>query len=262
MTHTLRIVFVGIISILISQTTVAQHVTDTTTTDISSSSFTYHGQRTTNVGKTIMYTGASMAMTGFVIGTVGWLANYGSLVGELSAISTIIGGITGAAVALVGLPIYCAGRHKMKTHGSSLMIISDEGQQGGLIAVEGGVGIPNYLSLNVTGGYHFNKHILVGGGIGCGTIVTPKGVDREKSDLIVPIYANTRITFGSKYVAPYVGARLGYDLNLFTMYSAIEFGTNIRRASSNKDGAWWIGTKTECLGLDLHSIHFVIGKSF
>lgn len=263
MTHTLRLFIVGLITVLLSQSTFAQYITNTSITiDEASTSLVHDGHRNTNVGKTLMFTGASMAMTGLVVGSVGWLANYGSLVGELSTIYTFVGGITGAAVALIGLPFYCAGRHKMSTHGASLMTISNEGQKGRAVAVEASIGMPSYLSLNVTGGYNFNKHLFVGGGVGCGTYLLSEGETYEKENLIVPVYANARLTGGSKCVAPYLNARLGYNVNQLKMYSAIEFGTNIRSASSIEDGAWWIGTKTECLGLELYSIGFTVGKSF
>lgn len=250
MTHTLSIISVVLVAIFLSQTTFAQYATNTTLNTDKAPTHVNDGQRVANAGKTLMFTGASIAMTGFVIGSASWIANYGSKFANLSAIYTLIGGVSGAVVALVGLPIYSAGRHKMNYRDVSLMTVSNEGQQGSMITVEVEVeaGIPNHLSINVTGGYNCNKHLFVGGGIGCGSCLPSNNSSHDNANLIVPAFANVRLTFGSKHVAPYMSTRLGYDFNQFKLYSAIEFGTNIRRTSNVNNGAWCLGKRTECLG--------------
>lgn len=70
MTPTLRIILVGLVTIFISQNTYAQYATNTTHTIDKTATEVYDGQRVANAGKTIMYTGASIAMIGFVIGSV------------------------------------------------------------------------------------------------------------------------------------------------------------------------------------------------
>lgn len=150
----------------------------------------------------------------------------------------------------------------MNYRGVSLMSVSNEGQQGYGFIVEAEAGIPNHLGINITGGYNFNKHLFVGGGVGYGSYIPSNNPSHNNTDIIAPIYANLRLTYGSKRVSPYTSARVGYDFNQFKLYSAIEFGTNIRSASNARNGSWWLGTKTECLGYEFYSIDLIVGRTF
>ena len=165
-------------------------------------------------------------------------------------------------MALTGLPFCLAGKAKMRRCGSSLMPISCEGQHGYVTNVEEGFGLANTVSLHAARGYNFNEHIFVGGGVGCSAYLY-NGRDESFLDrMAVPAYANIRLTGGTKRVTPYMGARLGCDLNGFNLYSGIEFGTNIRSASGSQAESWWIGVKSDCVGFELHTMGLTVGKSF
>lgn len=262
MTQKLRILLVCLVACLLSQTTFAQYAANSQlVADAELSTPLRDGQGLTNAGKTIMFTGASIAMTGLVAGAVGSMVDTGDDI-NLSVLYTFIGGLTGGLVTLAGLPFYFSGKHKMKVNGSSLMSVSSEGQEGGAFAVEAGLGLANCLSLHVTGGYNFNKHLFLGGGLGCSTYLMPDEDEHINDYLKVPAYANLRLTAGSKRVTPYMGARLGCTLNGFDLYSGIEFGTNIRSASGSQSDSWWMGVKTECVGLELEFLGLNVGKSF
>ena len=74
MTRKLRIVLVGLVVSLMSQATFAQYAASAQ--QVANIEQTYpvrDGQRATNVGKTIMLTGASIAMMGLTTGTVNTL---------------------------------------------------------------------------------------------------------------------------------------------------------------------------------------------
>ena len=221
----------------------------------------HDGQRTTNVGKTIMLTGASIAMTGLVAGTAGGILDVGDDI-SVFALYTFIGGFAGGMVALTGLPVYLSGKSKMKRYGASLMTIESEEQRGYATNLEFGWGLANTLSLDVVRGYNFNEHIFVGGGIGCSAYLFTEEDESIFNYMAVPIYANLRLTGGSKRVTPYMGVRLGYTLNLLDLYSGIEFGTNIRTASGSQTGSWWLGIKSDCVGLEVQTMGLTVGKSF
>ncbi len=201
-------------------------------------------------------------MMGLTTGTVNTILGISGDDIDVFVISTLIGGYFGGMVALTGLPFYLAGKAKMKHCGSSLMTISCEGQNGYVTNVEAGWGISNSLSLDVVRGYNFNEHLFVGGGVGCSTFFYPMPGESPFYDAAVPVYANLRLTGGSKRVTPYMSARLGTTLNGFDLYSGIEFGTNIRSAAGSQGESWWLGIKSDCVGLELQTMGLVIGKSF
>ena len=263
MTQKLRVVLVALVVSLLSQTTFAQYAASTQlVADTELTTPLRDGQGTTNFGKTIMLTGASIAMMGLTTGTVNTILGISGDDIDVFVLSTFIGGFAGGMVALTGLPFYWAGKAKMKKNGSSLMTISSEGQNGYVTHVEAGFGLANTLSFHAARGYNFNEHLFVGGGVGCSGYLFTEPDEAYLDYVAVPVYADLRLTAGEKRVTPYMGARLGCDLNGIDLYSGIEFGTNIRSASGSQAESWWMGIKAECLGLELHTMGITVGRSF
>ena len=263
MTRKLRIVLVGLVVSLLSQTTFAQYAANSQLlTDTQQSTSLNDGQRLTNVGKTIMLSGASVAMMGLTVGTVNTLMGISGDDIDVFVISTAIGAYFGGMVALTGLPFYLSGKAKMKRCGSSLMTITSEGQNGYVTNVEAGLGLANTLSFHAARGYNFNEHLFLGGGVGCSGYLFAEPDEAYLDYVAVPVYANMRLTGGTKRVTPYVGGRLGCDVIGFNLYSSIEFGTNIRSAAGSQADSWWLGVKAECLRLELHTMGITVGKSF
>ena len=263
MTRKLRIVLVGLVVSLLSQTTFAQYAANSQLlTDTQQSTSLKDGQRLTNVGKTIMLSGASVAMMGLTVGTVNTLMGISGDDIDVFVISTVIGAYFGGMVTLTGLPFYLSGKAKMKRCGSSLMTISSEGQNGYVTNVEAGLGLANTLSFHAARGYNFNEHLFLGGGVGCSGYLFTEPDEAYLDYVAVPVYANMRLTGGTKRVTPYVGGRLGCDIIGFDLYSSIEFGSNIRSAAGSQADSWWLGVKAECLGLELHTMGLTVGKSF
>lgn len=263
MAQKLRAILVGLVVSLLSQTTFAQYAANSQLlTDTDQSTSLNDGQRLTNVGKTIMLSGASIAMMGLTTGTVNTILGISGDDIDVFVISTLIGGYFGGMVALAGLPFYLSGKAKMKMNGVSLMSISSEGQNGYVTNVDVGYGMANTLSISATRGYNFNEHFFLGGGVGCSAYMFTGEGERFSDYMAVPVYADFRLTSGSKRVTPYMGARLGCDLNGIDLYSSIEFGSNIRSAAGSQNEAWWIGVKSDCVGLELQTMGLTVGKSF
>ena len=268
MTQKLRIALVALVASLLSQATFAQYAASvqqvanmeqsTTTNDKSSGD----GLVAMNVGKTLMLTGASIAMMGLTTGTVNTILGISGDDIDVFVLSTAIGAYFGGLVALTGLPFRWVGKAKMKKSGASQMTITSEGQNGYVTNVEAGYGLSNSLSLDVVRGYNFNEHLFVGGGVGCSGYLFAEPDEAYLDYVAVPVYADMRLTAGSKRVTPYMGGRLGCDIIGFDLYSSIEFGTNIRSAAGSQADSWWLGVKAECLGLELHTMGLTVGKSF
>ena len=263
MTQKLRAILVGLVVSLLSQTTFAQYATNTSLlANTEQTTPLRDGQRAMNISRTIMFTGASIAMMGLTTGTVNTILGISGDDIDVFVLSTFIGGYLGGMVALTGLPFRWVGKAKMKKSGSSLMTISSEGQNGYVTHVEAGLGLANTVSLHAVRGYNFNEHLFVGGGVGCSGYLFSEPDEAYLDYVAVPVYADLRLTAGSKRVTPYMGGRLGCDLNGMNLFSSIEFGTNIRSASGSQAESWWMGIKAECLGLELHTMGLTIGKSF
>ena len=265
MTRKLRVILVGLVASLMSQATFAQYaasaqqlanIEQTTTAKP-----VRDGQIAMGVGRTLMITGASIAAMGITSGIANAFLGYGDDIAPVVLLSAI-GCYYGSMVAITGLPFHLVGKARMKQSGTSQMIISSEGQNGYVTNVEAGWGISNSLCLDVVRGYNLNEHVFVGGGGGCSTFFYPLPGESPFYDVAVPAYANIRLTAGSKRVTPYMGGRLGCTLNGFDLYSSIEFGTNIRSASGAQGESWWIGFKSDCVGLEIQTTGLVVGKSF
>lgn len=263
MTQKLRVILVGLVVSLLSQTTFAQYATNTSLlTNTEQTTPLRDGQRLSNVGKTVMLSGASIAMMGLTVGTVNTIMGISGDDIDVFTIYTVLGGCFGGMVALTGLPFYLAGKTKMKHCGGSLMTISCEGHRGYVTNIEAGYGLSHTLSLDVVRGYNFNEHLFVGGGVGCSAYLFTDAGESFLDYMAVPAYADVRLTGGHRRVTPYMDVRLGCALNKLKLYSGVEFGANIRSASGSQGESWWLGIKSDCVGLELQTMGITVGKSF
>lgn len=265
MKRILHAMLVGLTLSLVSQATFAQYSTTIPMqTNAPSPTKEHHGEGLVNAGKTLMFTGASVALTSIAVGTIGWIAYKpsGSIdTRGLYPVFSILGCAAGGAVALIGLPFYCSGSYKMYRHGTSQLKLSRESARGATGIVELGIGLPNSIGIDAIGGYNINHWLFLGAGVGYNTQIR-FGSTHDKNDWIVPIYGNLQVNFGAKHITPYVSTRIGYDMNQSELYTGLEFGTRIRTTNSRRGTSWWVGTKSEHLGSELYSILLTAGKSF
>ena len=217
-----------------------------------------------DTGKALLFTGASVALTGvacFIVGSATFHQDPDAPVMPIYPLFAIAGVAAGGAIALVGLPFVIYGKEKMNRYGSTLITFSDEDQEGGTGFFEMGLGIPNFLSLDAVGGYNFGKNFFMGAGVGYKTYLTA-GLRNDGATEALPIYANFRYSIGKKRVIPYIGASLGYDFVNTGLYSGLEFGTRLRKIQENRGQSWWLGAKTEFITPDGMAISFKVGRSF
>ena len=263
MKQTLRVIIVGLILGLVSQTTFAQYATETQQEmKTESPAPVSNGQFGVDIGRTFMFTGASIAMTGVVLGALSDIVSGGGDDLYGIALYSAIGCGVGGMVALAGLPFSLAGKLKMKRNGTSQMRISSEGQNGYVTNVALGFGLANTLSVDVVRGYNFNEHVFVGGGVGCSAYLYAEEGESYFDYVAIPVYADFRLTGGSKRVTPYMDTKVGCDVNGFDLYAGIEFGANIRSASGSHGDSWWIGVKSDCVDFEAQTIGLTVGKSF
>lgn len=227
---------------------------------------TGQGQVMTAVGKTLLNSGAELAFTGlacFVGGALMYDHDPEAPTMPVYPILGMAGAISGATVALIALPFYTAGKHKMETNGIDELSFTNENQTGGTSMIEFEYGLFHIISMDAVGGYNFNKNMFAGIGVGYKMLLFDDcGCDDYTSPVFLPIYATARYTFGNKKVAPYVGASLGYETQYKCMYTGMEFGTRFRKANANRGDSWWLGLKTEFMGDEEVTISVKLGRSF
>lgn len=222
------------------------------------------GVHMTDAGKTLLFTGASVALTGvacFLAGSAMYDPDPDAPTMPVYPVLAIAGLAAGGAIALIGLPFYIYGKNKMETYGSSHIVFGNEMQEGGAGFFEMGLGIPNFLSLDAVGGYNFGKNFFMGAGIGYKTYLTA-GLRYDGATASLPIYTNYRYSIGDKRIAPYIGASLGYDITNTGLYTGLEFGTRIRKIQGKRGQSWWLGAKSEFISPDGMTISLKVGRSF
>ena len=221
------------------------------------------GVQMSDAGRTLLYTGASFALSGLAC-YIGGSAMYDSSQDAgswpLYPIFAMAGAATGGILAVVGLPLYLCGNAKMKTYGSSHLTFGKEGEKGAAGFFELGLALPGIFGVDAVGGYNFGKNFFMGAGVGCKMYLVGNNTDATAS---LPIYANFRYSMGNKRVAPYVGASVGYDILSTGLYSGLEFGTRIRKIEGKGGESWWLGAKTDFLSSERAALlSFKVGRSF
>lgn len=222
------------------------------------------GVHMVDTGKTLLFTGASVALTGvacFFGGAAMYDPDPDAPTMPVFPLFAIAGVAAGGAIALIGLPFYIYGKNKMSTYGSSHIVFGDEMQEGGAGFFEMGLGIPNFLSLDAVGGYNFGKNFFMGAGLGYKTYLTT-GLRYDGATASLPLYANFRYSIGEKRVVPYVGASIGYDFTNTGLYSGLEFGTRFRKIQGKRGQSWWLGAKSEFILPEGMTISLKVGRSF
>lgn len=222
------------------------------------------GVQMVDAGKTILFTGASVALTGvacFIGGAAMYDPNPDAQDMPTYPFFALAGAAAGGVIALIGLPFYLYGNKKMQSYGSSHITFGNEGQEGGAGFVEMGLGIPNFLSLDAVGGYNFGKNFFMGAGLGYKTYLTA-GLRYDGATAALPIYTNFRYSIGKKRVVPYIGASVGYDLANTGLYTGVEFGTRFRKIEGKRGESWWFGARTEFISSDNMLLSLKVGRSF
>lgn len=223
-----------------------------------------HGQGLADAGKTLMFTGASVAVTSLAVFLGGSLTFEQSECCPTMPVFPLIaisGGAVGAVMALIGLPFHSVGLKKMRVHGGTHMTFGKETGKGVSGIFELGAGIPA-LSADALCGYEFNRNIFLGAGLGYKVSIMGKASETDKATMAVPVYANARFSFGDKRVVPYISPSIGYDMFWNDLYIGLDTGARLRCARRDGGASWWLGTRFEYINDDANFISLKLARSF
>ena len=235
------------------------------------------GQKIANAGKTLMISGGAVALTStvfYAVASAQWEKSYNPDdrvdVMPVYPIFTLAGYAAGAALALVGLPIYFAGKDMVVSNGGQFISMGGN-TKGAAAMIDLGIGIPNFMSLDAVYGYNFSPNLFVGGGVGGKMWLTAGLINDGGALASLPIYGQVRYTLGNKRIAPYAALSGGYDTIAGAPYVGLDCGTRIRSARSvvsrygdtvERDSSWWISSKLAYVNEENFFLAIGVAKSF
>lgn len=214
------------------------------------------GQKIADTGKTLMIGGGAIALSGTIfclLAQAEWDRHFDPLrpTTPLYPLFTMAGYAVGGAIALVGLPLYFAGKDIVVKNGYHLVTVGDVCESGSAALIDVGIGIPPFLSLDAVYGYNFNPRLFVGAGVG-GKMWVMDGIGQSENIAAIPIYAQIRYTLGKGRISPYAAISGGYDVLCSLPYLGFDFGTRIRSTHTTtssygdevkRDNSWWLSSK-------------------
>lgn len=233
------------------------------------------GQKLANAGKTLMIGGGAVALSStifYALAQVEWDKSYNPQTPDmpLFPIFTLAGYTVGATLALVGLPIFFAGKDIVVKNGGQMVTVGEGCESGSAGLIDLGLGIPPFMSLDAVYGYNFSSNLFVGGGIG-GKMWLMSTMGDDSSIAAVPVYAQVRYSLGKGRISPYAAISGGFDMISTSPYLGFDFGTRIRSTHTTisaygdevqRDNSWWLSSKLGYSGGENFFLSFGVGKSF
>lgn len=204
------------------------------------------GQGLYDAGRTLMIAGGMLMATGAGVLIYDRVTYEPSPDGidemNLTPLFVMFYGGAGASLALIGLPLFFAGKHiSLQNNGSLLKVGVDSNGWGGIIKLGAGFSKSIAVGGDLIYGYHFNKYIFLGGGVGY-------EYNLNVGDPSVPLYVHSRFSLGNRSVAPYVGLSVGYDQFNNCEYYGSDVGVRIQKIRQpNRLVTWWISSDLEVL---------------
>ena len=207
-----------------------------------------------NAGKTLVWTGAGIALSGVAL--VGFTSldmsvrnvdpNAGLTTSNMAPVFALGGAAIGGGLALAGSLMLLAGDNKCYKagegdliRGGKMVSVDPVASRGfGLLVETGGSVIPPHVSGRVIGGYHFSPHVFLGGGLG---LTVPLLYDVT---LIPSTFVDARFSITKKKVAPFIGIDLGGAMrdNVVSPYCHFQAGARIRTTERH---SWWLSGYSE-----------------
>lgn len=234
------------------------------------------GQKIADAGKTLMIGGGAIALSStvfFALAHAQWdRTNNPEAPDDMPVypIFALAGYTVGAAFALVGLPVFFAGKDIVVKNGGKMVTVGDSCESGSAALIDVGLGIPPFVSLDAVYGYNFNPNLFVGAGVG-GKMWLMSSLGRGENTAAIPVYAQVRYSLGKGRISPYAAISGGYDMISATPYFGFDFGARIRSTRNKisifgdeieRDNSWWLSSKLGYTNNEELFLSIGVAKSF
>ena len=154
--------------------------------------------------------------------------------------------MTGVVTTLSGIPFTVAGNGVLDAvdYWKDLRY-NDPGQRGFGIILDV-AGFLKHAQLKTTAGWHFNKNLFLGGGVGCTLDFAARDGD-SPTWIFLPVYADFRYSASNRFYSPYIGFEGGYDILDGRPYLDADLGLRIR-LSTRRPKSLWVSANGEVGG--------------
>lgn len=168
---------------------------------------------------------------------------------------------TALLIALLAICINTSARHPLRMSGYKGF--ADVELSGAFVNGQSAVN----FAIETSHGYQFNPYIFLGGGIGVGAAMSTGNT----TELVVPIYGQTRINLTPTRISPYIDFKGGYDVGderggiispslgvsmPVASHFAVDFGISYGCKFLNLNSGWYTAKET------VHSISLDFGFEF
>lgn len=205
------------------------------------------GRRIIRTGQRTLLTGGIATVAGGALVSIPFICNRsqdGQKAGfredMASPFLMVTGGVIAAAgvlTALCSIPVIVSG------HG---VLASDTywkdndyanpAQRGFGVILDVG-GFAKGLQANATAGYHLNRHLFLGAGLGLSYDLEARR-NEDLSTLKLPVFANIRFSTSNRLYSPFVGMSGGYDILDKGPYLGADLGLRVRMDTRKPTSLW------------------------
>ena len=98
-------------------------------------------------------------------------------------------------------------------------------------------GFAKGLQANATAGYHFNRNLFLGAGLGLSYDLEARRVE-ELSVVKMPVFANFRYSMINRLYSPFIGVSAGYDILDPGPYLGADLGLRVRMDTRKPTSLW------------------------
>ena len=205
------------------------------------------GQRRIHTGQNMLLAGGIATAAGGALMAVPYICNRSQADQKAEFredMATPILLVTGGAIAAAGvLTALCSIPVIVSGHG---VLASDTywkdndyanpAQRGFGVILDVG-GFAKGLQANATAGYHFNRNLFLGAGLGLAYDLEARR-NEDLSTLKLPVFANLRYSTSNRLCSPFVGVSGGYDILDKGPYLGADLGLRVRMDTRKPTSLW------------------------
>lgn len=151
----------------------------------------------------------------------------------------------GVLTILAGIPFTVAGNSVLDAEDYWKDLRYDDSLQRGFGVILDAAGFLKHAQLKTTAGWHFNRNLFLGGGVGC--TLDFAALEGDGGWINLPVYADFRYSSSNRFSSPFIGLEGGYDVLDRGPYLGADLGLRIR-LSTRRPKSLWVSANGELCG--------------